>query len=143
MFLSEVWATRTGPTPTSSSPSGATTGRTSACSTAGSTPRRSSPNGSIAHNGTFVVARDANYDLFAPAGGPNLGNQPLSALISANAGERVLLRFANLGFMEAAMTLAGIRMRVVGRDATNPRSDGSSATTRPNTLSSGPARAST
>jgi FtsP/CotA-like multicopper oxidase with cupredoxin domain len=42
----------------------------------------------------------------------------LSALISANAGERVLLRFANLGFMEAAMTLAGIRMRVVGRDAT-------------------------
>jgi FtsP/CotA-like multicopper oxidase with cupredoxin domain len=76
------------------------------------------PNGSIAHNSTFVVARDANYDLLTPPGGPNLGNQPLSALISANAGERVLLRFANLGFMEAAMTLAGIKMRVVGRDAT-------------------------
>jgi FtsP/CotA-like multicopper oxidase with cupredoxin domain len=76
------------------------------------------PNGSIAHNGTFVVARDGNYDLLPPPGGPNLGDQPLSALISANAGERVLLRFANLGFMEAAMTLAGIRMKVVGRDAT-------------------------
>ena len=38
------------------------------------------PNGSIAHNGTFVVARDANYDLLPPAGSPNLGNQPLSAL---------------------------------------------------------------
>ena len=33
-------------------------------------------------------------------------------------GERVLLRFANLGFKESAMTLAGIPMRVVGRDAT-------------------------
>ena len=33
-------------------------------------------------------------------------------------GERVLLRFANLGFKEAAMTLAGIPMRVVGKDAT-------------------------
>jgi FtsP/CotA-like multicopper oxidase with cupredoxin domain len=78
------------------------------------------PNGSIAHNGTFVVARDADYDLLTPPvpEGANLGNQPLSALISANAGERVLLRFANLGFMEAAMTLAGIRMQVVGRDAT-------------------------
>ena len=78
------------------------------------------PNGSIAHNGTFVVARDANYDLLTPPvpAGVNLGNQPLSALISANAGERVLLRFANLGFMEATMTLAGIKMRVVGRDAT-------------------------
>src|SRR4029079_19591389 len=78
------------------------------------------PNGSIAHNGTFVVQRDADYDLLPPPGpgGANLRNQPLSALISANAGERVLLRFANLGFMEATMTLAGIKMHVVGRDAT-------------------------
>jgi FtsP/CotA-like multicopper oxidase with cupredoxin domain len=76
------------------------------------------PNGSIAHNNTFVVQRDANFDLLPPPGGPDLESQPLSALISCNAGERVLLRFANLGFMEAAMTLAGIRMKVVGRDAT-------------------------
>ena len=48
----------------------------------------------------------------------HLQYQPHSALITCNAGERVLLRFANLGFREAAMTLAGIKMRVVGRDAT-------------------------
>ena len=30
----------------------------------------------------------------------------------------MLLRFASLGFREAAMTLAGIPMKVVGRDAT-------------------------
>jgi FtsP/CotA-like multicopper oxidase with cupredoxin domain len=78
------------------------------------------PNGSIAHDDTFIVARDGNDDLLTPpvVGGENLGNQPLSALITANAGERVLLRFANLGFMEAAMTVAGIKLRVVGRDAT-------------------------
>jgi FtsP/CotA-like multicopper oxidase with cupredoxin domain len=76
------------------------------------------PNGSIAHDDTFVVARDENDDLLTPTGGPDLGNQPLSALITCNAGERVLLRFANLGFMEAAMTVAGIKLRVVGRDAT-------------------------
>ena len=52
------------------------------------------------------------------AGHPELQYQPHSALVTCNAGERVLLRFANLGFREAAMTLAGIRMKVVGRDAT-------------------------
>jgi hypothetical protein len=39
-------------------------------------------------------------------------------LVTCNAGERVLLRFANLGFRETAMTLAGIKMKVVGKDAT-------------------------
>jgi len=47
---------------------------------------------------------------------------PHSALITCIAGERVLLRFANLGFREEAMTLAGIKMKVVGRDATLMRS---------------------
>ena len=48
----------------------------------------------------------------------HLKYQPLSSLVQCNAGERVLLRFANLGFKQAAMTLAGIKMHVVGRDAT-------------------------
>lgn len=43
------------------------------------------------------------------------------SLITCNAGDQVLLRFANLGFREASMTLAGINMRVVGRDATPMR----------------------
>ena len=76
------------------------------------------PHGSIAQDDTFVVQRDGSWDLLAPAGRPDLANQPLSALVTCNAGERVLLRFANLGFLEAAMTLAGIKLHVVGRDAT-------------------------
>ena len=54
-----------------------------------------------------------------PAGRPDLQYQPLVlAGARATPGERVALRFANLGFKEAAMTLDGITMHVVGRDAT-------------------------
>jgi hypothetical protein len=42
----------------------------------------------------------------------------MSSLITCQPGERVLLRFANLGFKEASMTLTGIKLDVVGRDAT-------------------------
>jgi FtsP/CotA-like multicopper oxidase with cupredoxin domain len=57
-------------------------------------------------------------DLATNPGLEHLQYQPHSSLVSCNAGEKVLLRFANLGFREAAMTLAGIPMKVVGRDAT-------------------------
>jgi FtsP/CotA-like multicopper oxidase with cupredoxin domain len=44
--------------------------------------------------------------------------QPLSALITANAGERVLLRMSNLGVVNHyTITVLGIPMKVVGRDA--------------------------
>jgi len=56
-------------------------------------------------------------DLIPTAGYEHLQYQPASSLIQVNAGDRVLLRFANLGFSEQSMTLAGIKMRVVGRDA--------------------------
>ncbi len=78
-------------------------------------PDTLAPNGSI---DPFNPVRDANGDLIAPAGRPELKYQPLSALVTCSAGDKVLLRFANLGFREASMTLAGIPMRVVGRDAT-------------------------
>ena len=78
-------------------------------------PDTLAPNGSI---DPFNPVRDASGDLIPPAGRPDLQYQPLSALVTCNAGERVLLRFANLGFRESAMTLAGIKMRVVGKDAT-------------------------
>jgi FtsP/CotA-like multicopper oxidase with cupredoxin domain len=61
-------------------------------------------------------------DLIAPAGRPELQYQPHSSLVTCNAGEKVLLRFANLGFREAAMTLAGLKVKVVGRDATPMKS---------------------
>jgi hypothetical protein len=81
-------------------------------------PDTLAPNGSV---DPFHPVRDASGDLIAPAGRSDLQYQPLSALITCQPGERVLLRFANLGFREASMTLAGIKMRVVGRDATPMR----------------------
>jgi FtsP/CotA-like multicopper oxidase with cupredoxin domain len=78
-------------------------------------PDTIAPNGSI---DPFNPVREPSGDLIAPDGHPELQYQPHSSLVNCNAGERVALRFANLGFREQAMTLAGIRMRVVGRDAT-------------------------
>jgi FtsP/CotA-like multicopper oxidase with cupredoxin domain len=67
---------------------------------------------------SIPVQHDADGDLVPPSGFPNLQYQPLSSLITCEAGDRVLLRLANLGFKEAAMTMTGIDLRVVGRDAT-------------------------
>jgi FtsP/CotA-like multicopper oxidase with cupredoxin domain len=61
---------------------------------------------------------DENGDLIAPDGRPELQYQPMSSLVQANAGERVLLRIINLGFEVHTMQLGGIKMRVVGKDAT-------------------------
>jgi FtsP/CotA-like multicopper oxidase with cupredoxin domain len=69
----------------------------------------------LAPNGS---GHDADYELIAPAGHPELQYQPHSSLVECNSGEKVLLRFANLGFREAAMTFAGLTVKVVGRDAT-------------------------
>jgi len=72
---------------------------------------------------SLVIQTDPDTgDLLTNAGLEHLQYQPHSALVTCEEGERVLLRFANLGFREAAMTLAGIKMRVVGRDATPMRS---------------------
>ena len=79
------------------------------------------------------VQTDSNGDLVAPTGAPELNRQPLSSLVNCNTGDRVLLRFANLGFKEGAMTLAGIKMRVVGRDATPMRGLNATGTSRLNT----------
>lgn len=78
----------------------------------------------------YDTQRQADGDLVIPTGRPDLQYQPLSALVTCNAGERVLLRFANLGFKEASMTLAGIKMKVVGKDATPMRGVIAGGTTR-------------
>jgi FtsP/CotA-like multicopper oxidase with cupredoxin domain len=83
----------------------------------------------------LTIKTDDNGDLVPPVDHPELQYQPHSALVTCNAGERVLLRFANLGFREAAMTLAGIQMRVVGRDATPMRGrDGTDTSYETDTL---------
>jgi hypothetical protein len=70
---------------------------------------------------SLPVQTDLNGELIAPAGHDHLQYQPLSALVTCQPGERVLLRFANLGFRQTAMTLAGIKMKVIGKDATPMR----------------------
>ena len=59
---------------------------------------------------------DANGNSI-PNPDSRLRYQPLSSLVTCNAGERVLLRFANLGYSPAVMTLPGIKMRIAGEDA--------------------------
>jgi FtsP/CotA-like multicopper oxidase with cupredoxin domain len=79
----------------------------------------------IAPNGS-IDFRNPVYDnqgaLIPTPGYEHLVNQPLSSLVECNAGDRVLLRFSNLGFTKQNMTLSGIKMQVVGKDATHLRS---------------------
>ena len=63
-------------------------------------------------------------EMIAPKQNPHLQYQPISSLVECNAGERVLLRFANLGFTKQNMTLSGIKMKIVGKDATLLRGRG-------------------
>ncbi len=98
-------------------------------------PDTLAPNGSV---DPFNPVRDTHGDLISPSGHPELQYQPLSSLVTCQAGERVLLRFANLGFKESAMTLTGISMQVVGRDATLMRGrDGTDTSYLTNTISIG------
>jgi FtsP/CotA-like multicopper oxidase with cupredoxin domain len=94
-----------------------------------------SPINLAASTHALTVQTDSNGDLATIPGYEELQYNPHSALVTCNAGERVLLRFANLGFREAAMTLAGIKMRVVGRDATIMRGrDGTDTSYLTNTI---------
>lgn len=81
-------------------------------------PDTLAPNGSL---DPFSPDTDGQGDLIPPAGRPELQYQPYSALVPCNEGERVALRFANLGYRLTAMTAPGIEMRVVGKDATPMR----------------------
>ncbi len=98
-------------------------------------PDTIAPNGSI---DPFNPVYDANGDMIPIPGYEHLKYQPISSLVTCNGGEKVLLRFANLGFKEGAMTLPGIQMRVVGRDATILRGrDGTDISYETDTISVG------
>jgi FtsP/CotA-like multicopper oxidase with cupredoxin domain len=81
-------------------------------------PDTIAPNGSIDFRNPVY---DNRGDLIPIPGYEHLLYQPLSSLVQCNAGERVLLRFANLGFTKQDMAMTGIKMRVVGKDATHLR----------------------
>jgi len=78
-------------------------------------PDTIAPNGSIDFRNPIY---DNQGNLIPTPGYEHLLHQPLSSLVQCNAGERVLLRFANLGFTKQNMALSGIPMHVVGKDAT-------------------------
>jgi FtsP/CotA-like multicopper oxidase with cupredoxin domain len=73
----------------------------------------------------FWIINGRTYpDTVKPANDPSLPRQPISSLIQANAGQRVLLRIVNLGYQQHAMQLTGLRMTVVAEDATLLRGPG-------------------
>jgi FtsP/CotA-like multicopper oxidase with cupredoxin domain len=69
------------------------------------------------HANYWTINGRAYPDTLRPNNDPELPAQPLSALIQVNGGERILLRFSNLGYEQQAIQLLGIPMKVVGEDA--------------------------
>jgi FtsP/CotA-like multicopper oxidase with cupredoxin domain len=57
------------------------------------------------------------FDPMTTADADPLKWQPQSALVRCNSGERVLLRLANLGYQNHAMSMDNVPMRIVGKDA--------------------------
>jgi hypothetical protein len=72
------------------------------------------PNGQL-----FDRGYDPHDDAGAIAGDgtTSIRFQPQSSLVTANAGERVLLRMASLGYQNHAMTVDSIDLRIVAKDA--------------------------
>ncbi|NWJ46027.1 MAG: multicopper oxidase domain-containing protein [Chloroflexi bacterium] len=60
--------------------------------------------------------------LVAPSD-PRLQFQPISSLVTANEGEKVLLRAVSLGYQQSSLNITGIDLRLVGKDAVFLRSN--------------------
>ncbi len=74
----------------------------------------------LPNNSTAAAAGRDDLRIATP--NPNYNDepdysQPNSALMQVNPGDRVLMRLANLGYEQHAMQLPGVRMHVVGQDA--------------------------
>jgi FtsP/CotA-like multicopper oxidase with cupredoxin domain len=75
-------------------------------------------------NASFATMNGRTYpDTVKPNGNPlvstagRLRYQPISSLITANAGERVLLRLSSLGYESHTMTVDAFPLTIVGKDA--------------------------
>jgi FtsP/CotA-like multicopper oxidase with cupredoxin domain len=99
------------------------------------------------YNPTFFAMNGRAYpDTLAPNGDPlrvpadpRLQYQPISSLVTCNSGDRVLLRLANLGYQNHAITVDGIDLTVIGKDASLLRGrDGTAQYTVTNTVEIGP-----
>jgi len=81
----------------------------------------------------------ATGDLIPHPDHPELKYQPVSSLVNCNAGDRVLFRIINLGFEHQSMRLDGMKMRVVGKDASFLRGlNGADLSFLTNTVNIGP-----
>lgn len=70
------------------------------------------------YNPQYWLINGRSYpDTVKPGDDPNLPLQPYSSLIEANPGEKVLLRFVNLGYQTHNIQVLGVPLRVVGQDA--------------------------
>lgn len=95
---------------------------------------------------SFWLLNGRGYpDTVAPNGNPNvtaagrLQYQPISSLVTCNAGERVLLRMANLGYQSHAMSVDSIDLRIVAKDASRlVGRDGTTNYLTTNTVDVGP-----
>ena len=106
-------------------------------------PDTLAPNGSMRR--VQPRQHDANGDLIPPAGRPDLQYQP--HLLAGHAATRAngwRCASPTSASVRPAMTTAGLRMRVVGRDATPMRSrDGTDTSYETETLNMAPVRATT
>jgi FtsP/CotA-like multicopper oxidase with cupredoxin domain len=93
------------------------------------------------HANYWTINGRSYPDTLLPNNDPSLPAQPLSSLIQVNAGDRVLLRFSNLGYEQQAMQLPGIRMKVVGEDAALLRNGSVDLSYMTNTVYIGPGEA--
>ena len=64
-------------------------------------------------NGNAIIT--TLTDIEAPES--RLWSNPLSSLVQAAPGERILIRFANLGFLDHTIVFPGLEIDVLGRDA--------------------------
>jgi FtsP/CotA-like multicopper oxidase with cupredoxin domain len=94
------------------------------------------------YRANYWVINGRSYpDTVLPNNDPSLPTQPISALIQANPGDRVLLRIANLGYEQHALHLPGIQLKVVGEDAALLRNGTVDLSYLTNTIYVGPGEA--
>jgi len=65
----------------------------------------------------WLISGRSYPDTVKPVDDPGLPLQPFSSLVEAYEGERVLLRFVNIGFQQHTIQVPGISLKVVGQDA--------------------------
>jgi len=92
-----------------------------------------------AYPDTIAADTDPMGSYSTGSAAERLQYQPISSLITANAGEKVLLRIASLGYVRHTLTIDGVPMHVVGADADQLKgSDGTDNSYVTNSVDVGP-----